>query len=449
MPHLLKRLELNGFKSFANKTVLEFPHGITAIVGPNGSGKSNVIDAIRWLLGERDAKSLRGAKSEDLIFAGTPKRPRVGRAEASLHFENSQKFFPVEFGEVSVMREVTRDGESRYFLNKSEVRLKDIVDFFAGARLGSRGITVITQGNSDMFIRATPTERREMIEEVLGLKEYQLKKHEAERRLKSSEINLDKTAALIEEILPHLRSLKRQTGRFEKRDEYQSELSELEAQFFGSQLAEITSRLATVEKELREHEKRQMELAVGKNHAEDKLKLAEANEPKERAELKSIKESIRTIEEKRNDLSRELAKLEAQIEAAAKHAAAVEGVSPGELLALVREAKASLEKALHDPAALEAAARAVIKNIDKAFDKEIKEEAESAPLRKEFGRVASALKDIEAEIGALREKEKTLEKNQESFYGVFKAAMEELQRARASLDEWTRAEQAKPWSMNV
>jgi chromosome segregation protein len=128
MPNLLRRLELNGFKSFAQKTVLDFPEGITAIVGPNGSGKSNVIDAIRWLLGERDAKSLRGEKTGDLIFAGTQKRPRLGQAQASLHFNNENKSFPVDFEEVTVMRQVSRDGDNSYFLNKSEVRLKDLVD---------------------------------------------------------------------------------------------------------------------------------------------------------------------------------------------------------------------------------------------------------------------------------------------------------------------------------
>src|SRR3989344_4024938 len=120
----LKSLELNGFKSFAQKTTLEFPAGITAIVGPNGSGKSNIVDAIRWLLGEREAKNLRGAKVEDLIFAGTAKRPRVGQAQASLHFENSHKFFPVDSAEVAVLRELRRDGVSKYYLNKSETRLR-------------------------------------------------------------------------------------------------------------------------------------------------------------------------------------------------------------------------------------------------------------------------------------------------------------------------------------
>src|SRR3989338_582139 len=122
----LKHLELIGFKSFTQKTVLDFPGGIVGIVGPNGSGKSNVIDAIRWILGEREAKNLRGAKAEDLIFAGTPKRPRMGMAQVTLTFDNSSGFFPVDYKEVAVQRRIERDGNSKYFLNKAEVRLRDI-----------------------------------------------------------------------------------------------------------------------------------------------------------------------------------------------------------------------------------------------------------------------------------------------------------------------------------
>src|SRR3989338_3400814 len=123
---MLKRLELIGFKSFATKTTLEFPSGISAIVGPNGSGKSNVIDALRWLLGERDAKNLRGGKVEDLIFAGTPSKPRVGLAQASIYFDNSTAFFPVDFSEVAGLREGGRGGGAKHYLNKAEVRLRDI-----------------------------------------------------------------------------------------------------------------------------------------------------------------------------------------------------------------------------------------------------------------------------------------------------------------------------------
>jgi len=235
----LKRLELNGFKSFAGKTVLDFPKGVTAIVGPNGSGKSNVIDAIRWLLGERDAKSLRGGKIEDLIFAGTDGKAKLGVAAAALIFDNSSKFFPVDFNEVEIKRQIARDGESSYFINKSEVRLKDIIELLSKSRLGTKGVIVVGQGNSDIFIKANPVERREMVEEILGLREFRIKKEEAERKLRNTFINTDKVKALIEEVLPHLRFLKKQTAKWERRSEVEEQLEILEKNFFGSKRAEI------------------------------------------------------------------------------------------------------------------------------------------------------------------------------------------------------------------
>ena len=229
----LKSLELNGFKSFASKTLLEFPAGLTAVVGPNGAGKSNLIDAIRWLLGEREAKNLRSAKAEDLIFNGTPKKPRMSLAQAGLHFDNNSGFFPVDFKEVSVIRRVGRDGVSQYFLNKAEVRLKDVIDFFSRSRLGTKGLSIINQGDSDLFVKASPEERRIMIEEILGLREYQIKKIEAERKLKNTSFNLEKVRAMIGEVAPRLRMLKRQTNKWLKRLDLQKELDELENNYFS------------------------------------------------------------------------------------------------------------------------------------------------------------------------------------------------------------------------
>lgn len=446
MPHLLKRLELNGFKSFAAKTVLEFPRGITAIVGPNGSGKSNIIDAIRWLLGERDAKNLRGGKGEDLIFAGTPKRPRVGLAQAVLYFDNHSRFFPVDFTEIAVMREINRSGDSEYFLNKSEVRLKDIIDFFAAARLGSRGITVVTQGNSDMVLRASPEERRMMIEEVLGLKEYQIKKHEAERRLKNSAVNLDKVKALMAEILPHLRSLKRQTSRWEKREEYEKELRELEDRFFGAQFRKIEEELRLVEAGLRAHEEKKAEADKRKTAAEKKLAEVEGNEPKEREELKAIKTVIKEVEDKRSVLGRELARLEAQMEMTAQSSVVPAGVAGDRLWSLVHSVKDVLAAALKDTAVLESAVRKVLDDIDALFSESGSLENRnpaSLELKNNFEKLGKDMRELENRIIELRNREKLLEKNQEEFYSVLKTALSEVQSAGRATDEWNRTEQQK------
>ncbi|MDP3991654.1 MAG: AAA family ATPase, partial [Candidatus Colwellbacteria bacterium] len=246
---LLNRLELQGFKSFPDKINLDFNHRITAVVGPNGSGKSNITDSIRWLLGERDARNLRGGKGEDLIFAGTESRPRVGLAQATIYFNNSSNSFPLDFKEVSISRRISRDGTSQFFINKAEVRLKDLIDILAKAKLGARGLAVINQGEDDVFIKASPLERRTMIEETLGLKEYQIKKSDAVRRLQTTAFNLEKVKALIEELKPHLRSLKRQVSRYEGREELAHELRQLENNFYGGRLTKLREELSGLSKQ--------------------------------------------------------------------------------------------------------------------------------------------------------------------------------------------------------
>jgi chromosome segregation protein len=437
MSHFLKKLELNGFKSFANKTVLEFPAGIVAIIGPNGSGKSNVVDAIRWLLGERDAKNLRGSKVEDLIFAGTQKRARVGMASASLHFENKNKFFPVDFEEVVVTRQISRGGESKYFLNKSEILLRDLIDFFAKARLGSKGLIIIGQGDSDLFIRSTPMERREMIEEMLGLREYQLKKTDAERRLRNSRINLDKTRALIEEILPHLRSLKRQTGRWERRGELAEELRNLENDFFGSQLKDIAASESLIGEKIAENKKQREALEAALHTAEKRQADIEASQPEEKKELGKIKEDIRALMDRRNVIQKDLGRLEAQMEMAAAPKAR-SGYSADKLLELVRKMRIELERALEeDVRELHATVEKILEEIDLTLDE--KEEAPAEipeSLRKEFEKVTKDFRALDAEIAELREKEQLFEKGQEGFYQMFKAAVGDVQTAKNKIGDW-------------
>ena len=443
MPHFLKRIELNGFKSFAGKTVMEFPAGIVAIVGPNGSGKSNIVDAIRWLLGERDAKNLRGGKTEDLIFAGTQKRPRVGLAQASLHFENSNNFFPVDFEEVVITREVRRDGENKYFLNKSEILLRDLIDFFAKARLGSRGLIVIGQGESDMFIRATPIERREMIEEILGLREYQIKKSDAARRLKNSRINLDKARALIEEILPHLRSLKRQTGRWEKREAMETELRELENRFFGCRLKELSEKYKAVATIIAENAKQCAVFEKELRDAEAREADVEANQPEEKKDLTAVKEQTRLALGKQNALQKDLGRLEAQMEMAHTSASKRSGVySPDMLLELVGKIRSELETVANgDTTELQATVEAIIEEIDFALSE--KEEKKSTTtgsddLKPRLAAIMKELRELDETLASLRAKEVLLEKSQEAFYGAFKAAMADVQAAKNKLDAWEK-----------
>jgi chromosome segregation ATPase len=439
MSHFLKRLELNGFKSFAGKTVLEFPAGIVAVVGPNGSGKSNIVDALRWLLGERDAKNLRGAKVEDLIFAGTQKRARVGMAQASLYFENKNKFFPVDFEEVVVSRQITRDGQSKYFLNKSEILLRDLIDFFAKARLGSRGLIIIGQGDSDLFIRSSPLERREMIEEILGLREYQIKKADAERRLKNSKINLDKAQALIEEIEPHLRSLKRQTGRWERRGALEEELKGLEDRFFGSQLHELRKKSASVEEKLEQHAKHTEVLEKEKKAAQTRQVAIEESQPEERKQLAKIKNDVAAFMDTRSRLQKDIGRIEAKMEMA-KHSSSSTDRSSDQLIDVLQKIKAELQAALdEEPLGVLSAIESVLEEITFAL-----EEKDDAPavvpdtLRREFEQAAKDLGELEKNIASLREREKGLEAGQEDFYNTFKGVVADVQAAQGKIDEWEK-----------
>ena len=179
----LKRLEMQGFKSFVEKTGLDFSSGITAVVGPNGSGKSNIADAIRWVLGEQSVKSLRGSKMEDVIFSGTEHREPLGFAEVSITIDNTDITLPIEYSEVTVTRRVYRSGESEYLINKTPCRLKDITELFLDTGIGKDGYSVIGQGRVDEILSNRSEDRRHIFEEASGIIEIQGPKQEAERSL--------------------------------------------------------------------------------------------------------------------------------------------------------------------------------------------------------------------------------------------------------------------------
>lgn len=438
----LKSLELNGFKSFANKTVLEFPEGITAIVGPNGSGKSNVIDAIRWLLGEREAKNLRGAKTEDLIFNGTPHRPRVSLAQAGLYFDNRSGFFPVDFNEVVVSRRISRDGTSQYFLNKSEVRLKDIIDFFSRSRLGTKGLIIINQGNSDLFVRVTPEERRVMIEEILGLREYQLKKSEAERKLKTTTFNLEKVHSMVEEVVPRMKLLNRQAQKWAKRAELEQELLGLEDEYFGSKLAELVEAEKKQHTALlhREGELREKQEAL--HHAQKQLK--EVEDEKKEEGLRALRDEENKLLDARAALQREWGKLEVKLEMMS-----VRGkpqFQSSELLNLIEEVRHAIREILQGEKNYDAVAerlgglRAKIDTfLDEPGATNTQERETLTNLKKEY---TEKLESVEQEITRLREQSKEITERLEGFNDRFKHAFAVMEEKREALirEERARAE---------
>lgn len=427
----LKSLELNGFKSFASKTILEFPGGITAIVGPNGSGKSNIIDAIRWLLGEREAKNLRGVKAENLIFAGTPKKPRLALASAGLVFDNSAGFIKDHFGEISVVRRVNRDGISQYFLNKSESRLKDIIDFFAKARLGVKGLTIINQGSSDLFVRATPSERKIMIEEALGLREFQLKKTEAERKLEATAVNLDKAKAMADEVLPRLRMLKRQTAKFLRRAEIEKELKNLEDGYYSFKIGDILKEKESFGPVFGDLEK---QIALSRKE------LLEAENEVKKIEEKSKRRNFEEIKSKKSDLSanylnlqKELGRVEAKLEFFENSEVSAGAFEKEELISLLKETKSVLDECfgLSDFKEVVSALKVLSVKIEEFFKKpSLREKEKFGELEKLKNIFIEKIAAAENELKKIEKEESEIASGLEEFNKSFQAAFERFEKKK-------------------
>src|SRR5215831_5008111 len=224
---MLKRLELVGFKSFADKTQFDFPEGITGIVGPNGSGKSNVVDAVRWVLGEQSAKSLRG----------------LGMAEVTMTFDNSRRCLATEADEVQITRRVYRSGEGEYLINHQVCRLKDVKDLFLGSGAGSDAYCIIEQGRVDVLLQASTKERRTIFEEASGISRFKAKKVETLRRLERVDQNLQRLRDIIEEVEKQLRSVKLQASKAQRYQEYSTRLKELRVGLGLEEYHQLSERL--------------------------------------------------------------------------------------------------------------------------------------------------------------------------------------------------------------
>ena len=242
----LKRLELQGFKSFADKTILELRPGITTVIGPNGSGKSNISDAIRWVLGEQSMKSLRGAKSLDVIFAGTQNRKSLGFAEASLVFDNSDGALPIEYTEVTVTRKIYRSGETGYFINKTPCRLKDVLELFMDTGIGKDGYSIIGQGKIDEILSNKSEDRRHIFEEAAGIVKYRTRKQESEKKLEHTKLNLLRINDILTEIESNLGPLQSQADKAKKYLNLREELKNIEIGLFVYNIEKYKEKYDTV-----------------------------------------------------------------------------------------------------------------------------------------------------------------------------------------------------------
>ncbi|MEK7606305.1 MAG: AAA family ATPase [Patescibacteria group bacterium] len=331
----LKSLEISGFKSFAGKASLSFTAPITSIVGPNGSGKSNVAEAFRYVLGEQSMKSMRGRRTEDLIWNGSRSTPKSNRASVKLRFDNTpheteagvRRLFDIDFDEVIIERIIHRDASSEYQLNGSPVRLKDIIELLAAAHIGASGHHIISQGEADRVLSVNTRERRGMIEDALGLKIYQYKKEESERKLEKTRENLEKAEGLRREIKPHLMFLSKQVQKIEKAQELANELAEKLIEYFAREHVHIErertalstekkpleDRMHTVEKELT-HARKELERLETKDTTSDDLLKAEE-------ELRTVRKEKDTITEETGCIEGEIVATKRQLEREAERRA--------------------------------------------------------------------------------------------------------------------------------
>ncbi|MGG4266343.1 chromosome segregation protein SMC [Peribacillus simplex] len=303
----LKRLDVVGFKSFAEKISIDFVPGVTAVVGPNGSGKSNVTDAVRWVLGEQSAKSLRGAKMEDIIFSGSDTRKALNFAEVSLTLDNETNSLPIDFQEVSVTRRVYRSGESEFFINNQGCRLKDIIDLFMDSGLGREAFSIISQGKVEEILSSKAEERRVIFEEAAGVLKYKTRKRKAESKLTETQDNLNRVHDILHELEGQVEPLKIQSSLAKEFLEKKEELEQIEVALTVFEIEELYEKWENLSQELENHNEMEQKMA-GQLHDRE-------------AHLKKLRDSLATLETSINELqeillnaSEELEKLEGRKE---------------------------------------------------------------------------------------------------------------------------------------
>lgn len=436
----LKSIELTGFKSFGKKTELIFGSRISAIVGPNGSGKSNVAEGFRFVLGEQSMKSMRSKRGEDLIWGGSPALPRMNRAAVRLVFDNSKRLLDIDFSEVVVERIVHRDGANEYLLNGSQVRLKDVIRLLAGANIGGSGYQIISQGEADRILNASPKERREMVEDALGLKLYQHKKVESERKLEETAVNIDKTKSLRRELAPHLKFLEAQVEKIEKAREMKAELAHKLADYLARENAWLTAEATRIADEVREREG-EMHTLQSKLHGARSVKSGSQKESPLLARVQTLQGELSEARKKREHLVRDLGRAEGAVEAAA---ITVEHVVPApHVRDFVREVTEAIEEAEGNTdiagikkllSQLRERIRAFIEGLSGAApitNEEARKEVIrlTAALEKaeaEESRIAKALEEVRAEISKEREAAFHAEREEVQFEARLREAQSKM-----------------------
>lgn len=314
---MLKSVEILGFKSFGKKVELEFGAPIAAVVGPNGSGKSNVAEALRFVLGEQSMKSMRSRKGEDLIWGGSGALPRGNRASVKVTFDNRSRRLDLDFDEVILERVVYRDGQNEYLLNGTQVRLKDVIRLLAGANIGGSGYQIISQGEADRVLQASPRERREMVEDALGLKLYQHKKAESERKLQETQENIEKVESLRRELAPHLKFLRKQVEKLEKVRDMKEELTFKLGEYLSREHAWIEAQRIQVGDEHEALTEKRSQILKAQEQAQHAMH-EDTKAEEETGTLDAAREKLTHIRTRREEVMRALGRAEGMLAATQK-----------------------------------------------------------------------------------------------------------------------------------
>ena len=417
----LKRLELQGFKSFADKTVLEFKPGITAVIGPNGSGKSNISDSIRWVLGEQSMKSLRGAKSEDIIFAGTQNRKSLGFAEASIVIDNTDGELPVEYSEVIVTRKIYRSGETGYFINKVPCRLKDILELFMDTGIGKDGYSIIGQGKIDEILSNKSEDRRHIFEEAAGIVKYRARKSESEKKLEQTKLNLLRINDILSEIEAGLDPLRIQSEKAKRFLELHESLKDIEVGLFIYNIETYKEKLAQVVEDLK---------ILDNQKDDEESKLSEMQDKKSKLKLKidSLTEEIEKCQNLGFESTNKIEKINSDI--GISNEKILHNKENIERLTLeISEAKEKIKELQEEQNTKNQKKDSLFSNKEK-FEKELEEK--EAELKK----LTSSLSSQELEI---ENKKQTIEKNTDLKYeknieiGSLEANLENLEKRQKTI----------------
>lgn len=465
----LKKLELYGFKSFAQRTEIVFDEGITGIVGPNGSGKSNIGDAVRWVLGEQSAKTLRGASMSDVIFNGTQKRKPLSYCEVSLVFDNDDHALAMEAAEVMVTRRVYRNGESEYYLNRTACRLKDVVDLFRDTGIGKEGYSIIGQGRIDEILSRKSEDRRQVFEEAAGIVKFKARKEEADKKLQRTLENLERVDDILDELTKRLKPLEEQSRNARVYLELSTELKDLDLNLFlirsdraRARLSELESELLTVQTILADTESNLTDKTTRRDETQNRIDQLEEAITKARTELMECAEHVHesqkklsalqsrreTRSENRQRIVREqeeaqerLAEIEkdhARIQADVEKQHSLIADAEQILRATQEAAEKAQAKEKEADAALEAQKAAVIDQMNRLSDVR----NDKTRLNTMQAQMETRLTEIEESSGALQEQEAALrealtavEKQLETENQHQQQCQEKLAQARQASDE--------------